>query len=192
MKKLVSLVGETFNHLTVDSLAESFDSERRWICRCTCGKKTGPITSYNLKSGHTKSCGCLKSRGLESKKGYEKLYNGFEDLSSTYWCVVKHNAKTRDIEFKITIEEAWNQFVKQYKKCAISGELIILDKKYGTNARLGALEYRKQTASLDRIDSSKGYTVDNIQWVHKTVQQMKMSIEDKTLIEWCKKIANNN
>ena len=36
-----------------------------------------------------------------------------------------------------------------------------------------------KTASLDRIDSSKGYTEDNIQWVHKDVNQMKMDLPEQ-------------
>ena len=185
-----SLVGEIFNHLTVISLAESTDTERRWICRCTCGNITNPIISYNLKKGYVKSCGCLKERGLENKEGYKRLYRGFEDLSASYWGSIMYGAKIRNLEFDITMEDAWNKYIKQDRKCALSGESIFIDSKYGTNSRRYSTEPRKQTASLDRIDSSKGYTVDNIQWVHKVVNYMKMDVSDESLIEWCKKIAN--
>ena len=50
----------------------------------------------------------------------------------------------------------------------------------------------EQTASLDRIDSKKAYTLDNVQWVHKTVNQMKWTLASKEFIEWCKTIAQNN
>jgi hypothetical protein len=33
-------------------------SHRRWICRCACGRQT-PVREDVLKSGHTRSCGCL-------------------------------------------------------------------------------------------------------------------------------------
>jgi hypothetical protein len=47
------------------------------------------------------------------------------------------------------------------------------------------------TASLDRKDSGKGYTLDNVQWVHKRVNIMKNIISDMEFIEWCKKVANH-
>jgi len=46
----------------------------------------------------------------------------------------------------------------------------------------------KTTASLDRIDSTKGYTLDNIQWVHKTLNRLKMNLDNQEFIEWCKKL----
>ena len=45
------------------------------------------------------------------------------------------------------------------------------------------------TASLDRIDSSKGYTIDNLQWIHKVVNIMKRNMSEAELVEWCKKVV---
>ena len=46
------------------------------------------------------------------------------------------------------------------------------------------------TASLDRIDSSKGYTIDNVQWVHKKVNMMKKDMSDSEFIAWCNEISS--
>ena len=48
------------------------------------------------------------------------------------------------------------------------------------------------TASLDRIDSLKGYTEDNVQWVHKHINFMKGSLSENKFIEYCKLIVKNN
>ncbi len=48
------------------------------------------------------------------------------------------------------------------------------------------------TASLDRIDSSRGYTLDNIQWVHKDLNKMKTNYPNDYFIKMCKYVANNN
>jgi hypothetical protein len=48
------------------------------------------------------------------------------------------------------------------------------------------------SASLDRIDSSKGYVKGNVQWTHKTVNIMKQAMSDEELIDWCKVIVKNN
>jgi hypothetical protein len=45
---------------------------------------------------------------------------------------------------------------------------------------------------LDRVDSSKGYIEGNVQWVHKTINLMKQSFNQKEFIHFCKLVANNN
>ena len=47
------------------------------------------------------------------------------------------------------------------------------------------------TASLDRIDSSKGYTKDNVQWVHKDINYIKRDLSDSEFITLCKKVATH-
>lgn len=52
------LSGRTFNLLTVQSRAENRGDKRAyWNCLCICGQST-IANSHDLKSGHTKSCGC--------------------------------------------------------------------------------------------------------------------------------------
>lgn len=54
------IVGQTFNNLTV---LEKTDVRMAgaivWKCQCKCGNFCY-VSTGNLKSGHTKSCGCLK------------------------------------------------------------------------------------------------------------------------------------
>jgi hypothetical protein len=66
--------------------------------------------------------------------------------------------------------------------CALSGEPIYFGK------------YRKHetTASPDRIDSTKGYVMGNVRWVHKYVNTMRNNKSDKEFIEWCKKVFEFN
>lgn len=47
-----------------------------------------------------------------------------------------------------------------------------------------------QTASIDRIDNSKGYIVGNVQWVHKQVNFMKGTMKQKEFIKFCKLISS--
>ena len=71
--KYESLIGRTFGKLTV--IAEDLDRyneelkntnkpHKYWWCRCSCGKEQlFSIEGSKLKSGHTTSCGCVKSLG---------------------------------------------------------------------------------------------------------------------------------
>ena len=47
------------------------------------------------------------------------------------------------------------------------------------------------TQSLDRIDSTKGYTIDNVQWVHKYINLMKHQLTQQQFIDFCKKVVEH-
>ena len=50
---------------------------------------------------------------------------------------------------------------------------------------------RSMTASLDRIDSCKGYTIDNVQWVHKWINVMKSDHSQDEFIALCRAVTTH-
>jgi len=52
-----------------------------------------------------------------------------------------------------------------------------------------SLAYGAQTASLDRVDSRKGYVVGNIQWVHSMVNMSKNKYPQDKFIEMCRAVT---
>ena len=54
----LDLTGKKFNMLTVTGRGNRMCGRATWRCTCDCGRVTDVITD-KLKSGHTKSCGCL-------------------------------------------------------------------------------------------------------------------------------------
>lgn len=120
-----------------------------------------------------------KRRDIFQKK------DGQGDISSQYWNKIKQGAVKRGLEFNITGEYIWNLFLYQGKKCAITGVDLTLSSGGSKDRR------RYQTASLDRIDSSRGYTEENVQWVHKYINRMKGASHDSELYEWAKLIYEN-
>lgn len=65
--KAVNLVGEKFNRLMVVSRSENRgDGRAYWNCICDCGG-INIAAANDLKSGHTKSCGCLNDEIRQSK-----------------------------------------------------------------------------------------------------------------------------
>ena len=55
----MSLVGRKFGRWTVIAKDEMKSSKQYWLCECECGNKK-PVVKYNLTSGRSKSCGCLR------------------------------------------------------------------------------------------------------------------------------------
>lgn len=111
----------------------------------------------------------------------DKLRTGHEGISGTTWARIKCGARTRDLTFNLTPKEAWELFLKQEGKCALSGVAIIIDERNGLI-----------TASLDRIDSGKGYSIENVQWVHKDINVAKMSMQNQEFIAMCIAVATNH
>ena len=59
MGRLIDLHGLTFNRLTVTGRALNNRHKRAmWFCTCSCGREC-IVESWCLRSGNTKSCGCL-------------------------------------------------------------------------------------------------------------------------------------
>lgn len=169
-----SIKNKKYGRLTTIKISgKDRHGKSKWLCKCECGKEI-IVNASSLKRGLTKSCGCLK---------HELNYKGFEKINGSYWNCVKKSANDRGFSFEIKIEEAWNLYLNQNKKCALTG----VDIKFVTNND----KQKFQTASLDRIDSNKNYTIDNVWWIHKRVNRMKSVIPKEELIFWCHKIVEN-
>lgn len=84
MGKLIDLTGQRFGKLTVMKRADDkCDGKHRpivtWECVCDCGNITN-VTSQSLRTGSTKSCGCLQK---ERPDGYTA--NNFIDLTGEHF-----------------------------------------------------------------------------------------------------------
>lgn len=124
---------------------------------------------------------------LDWKKIHKKKvrYLGYKDLSGSYWYNVKQNAKKRNLVFDLDIKDAYSILERQKFICALSGLTIKTVKSFSKNKK-------DQTASIDRIDSTKGYTIDNVQWVHKIINKLKFDMDQKRFIELCGLIYNRS
>jgi hypothetical protein len=110
----------------------------------------------------------------------------FGDIHQSYIYLIKNRAKNKNLDFNLTGAYLWKLFIKQNKKCALSGLELHFPKAWGVKSKTLI------TASLDRIDSNKGYIIGNVQWVHKTINTMKMNLTDSEFIKFCKKVAINH
>lgn len=77
-RKRIELTGQRFGRLTVLRFVGKRESEHLWRCRCNCGNAS-VVNGGNLRTGHTRSCGCLHSEattarntthGMSHSRGY--------------------------------------------------------------------------------------------------------------------------
>jgi hypothetical protein len=149
-----------------------------WLCRCECGNEK-KIREDTLTGGASKSCGCVNRHcNINNRR-----WKGFGEISATFWNKVRRGAERRKIEFSLKIEDMWDLFLEQKKKCALSDVELSFSKR---------IKDYDGNASIDRIDSSKGYIKGNVQWVDKKVNFMKITLSQENFIAICKLVAIKN
>jgi hypothetical protein len=157
---------------------------------CSRCKKELPLTkeffhvSKFLSDGFNSHCkNCRKDTYYKRREPVQDikrlLTERFSDLKTrTKNKRVKYNiALNFDVEYLL---ELWN---KQSGKCAIS------------NIEMTFVLYEghiKTNASIDRINSNKGYSKDNIQLVCSIINKMKLDMTKEELMFYCKEILRNN
>jgi hypothetical protein len=119
-------------------------------------------------------------RAHGSKMTAHPGWRGYGDLSLTQFKNIAHNAKIRNIEFRLTIEELWELYLRQSGKCALSG------------MEIGFVHSKRGNASLDRIDSTKPYEKGNVWWVHKDVNLAKQSLSVDQFLTLCRNVSQHN
>lgn len=172
------IIGQKFGDWEV--ISEKTEKYQRWYkfnVRCKCGFESF-ILGNTLRRGNSTCC---------RNCGNDKHYKGIGNLSSSFFSRVLEGAKKRNIEVSVTKEEILELLEKQNYKCALSGLSLIMSKSFSKDR---TNQTSSTTASLDRIDSSKGYVKENIQWVHKHVNKMKNNFDQDYFIKMCKLIGS--
>jgi len=179
MKKRLELIGKKFGKLTVISFSHyNKHGASCWNCQCDCGKMSVKRGNYLVK-GNTTSCGC----GHYKTGPNNHSWKGCGDISATLWERTRTNAIRRKHKFSVSIKDAWKLFLKQNKKCALTDVPLHFNLTTGKDDGV---------ASLDRIDSTKEYTLENIQWVRRDINFMKQKMNQTQFIEMCKRVSDAN
>lgn len=182
MKTLKPLNGYKFGDLVVIGKSHSTNGVLRWKCRCKCGN-IKYHTRQNILKGTIRSCGCFKS----SCKGiHHKNWKGYGKISSALFSKIKALSQRRHLKFDLTIQYLWKLFKQQNEKCPLSGIVLTFP------LTAHEITHGKGSASLDRIDSSRGYIKGNVQWVHKDINMMKQQFSQSYFIEMCHLVSKNN
>lgn len=148
----------------------------RWCKPCS---ECGEIQDYLRRNYAIQSFNLGKTCKKCSNRKTENCHRGFYgQLRKSWWNKIEWHAKSRGLEFSITAEYVQELWEKENKKCALSGTPVDWQ---GINTDI--------TASIDRIDSSKGYVKGNVQVVHKHINMMKQAYSNEYFIELCCAVA---
>ena len=163
--------------------------EAQILCQCGCGFEK-LVYCLTLVKGQSTACfNC----GHGNKGANNTQWSGHEEVPGTFISRIKSGAKLRKkgIEVNINAKDIYELWIKQNKKCALSGLPIDFTNTNKGNFRQGSKYDLICSASLDRIDSNKGYTKENIQLVHKDVNMIKKEYDQDYFLTLCRLITEN-
>lgn len=184
MRNICDLSGQKFGRLLVVSFSGRRERCTLWLCKCDCGNTTIVSTSA-LKSGNTKSCGCLHREYMIERN--QKM--------------AKHGAKTIDHE-RDRLYDIW---ISMRKRCNLPSSDAY--KYYGGRGIKVCEEWDKdyipfrdwalsngyqKNLSIDRIDTNGNYCPENCRWVTAKTQAnnrtnnrvIEYNGEARTIAEW--------
>ncbi len=170
--KRMDLTGQRFGRLVVIKSAPNMGVENAYHCRCDCGSLK-VFRRSNIKSGHTKSCGCLgKETHFKHGACRTRTYNSW--MSAKRRCDYPEATGYRNYGGRgITMCDRWYNSYQAF---------------------LSDMGERPKEHSIDRIDPNGNYEPDNCRWASRKTQNnntsrshiLEFQGRKQTISQWAK------
>ncbi len=177
-----SIVGCKFGRLVVvRRVYPNHRDQIAWLCKCSCGKYIRS-TSYFLRAGIVKSCGCFR-------RDFPRLTKRTHGMTNTPTYGSWSKAKSRIFNKSDPKYSEYGGRGLKFSKRWLKFEVFLQD-----------MGVRPPNTSIDRINNNRGYFPDNCRWASIDQQSSNKSnnmyylIAGENLIarDWCKRFNVSN
>lgn len=193
-----NLAGLKFGRLSViEYMGPNKFRAATWLCRCDCGTDT-VVTAGQLKSGGTRSCGCLqREKARETVLAYYKSdrykppsrYKHGMAKTPLYNAWLRMRGRCNNPKFEhydryggrgIKVCAEWNEHFEPFMEWALANGF-------------------EEGLEIDRIDNNGDYCPENCRWATRTEQMRNRSNTifvthngvTKALVQWCEELGVN-
>jgi hypothetical protein len=162
----IDLTGQRFGKLIVlyYSRTQKPRGEAYWQCLCDCGNEI-PVTGGHLKTGHTRSCGCLqreKTGNMSRGNVWGRKYEDPRELSAkTVWAVSYADGCSLEKFLELSQLPCFYCGIRNSN----SFNKYITKDGYSTNIAVTTEWAEKATFTyngLDRVDPERDHSEDNV------------------------------
>lgn len=179
--KMYDLKGKKFGRWKIFEKGEQGGT---WRCKCKCGT-IRTVPTYSLRSGASKSCGCIRKEQLSKRRKSHGYTIGGQHPVYKVWLMMKQrclNPNNKDYKYYgnkgITICERWINSFENF---------------------LEDMGDKPKKLTLDRIDNKGNYEPSNCKWstrseqMRNTIRTRKIKYDNKTLCikDWSIKLKIN-
>lgn len=171
----INEVGNKYGRLLVTKYVGKIKNKTSWECICDCGN-TKIVPGINLRTGQTRSCGCLHREQLIAR---QKKYDVPKRLRYIWHKIIDRCENEKNVAYKyyggkgIKVCDTWHDSYQFFQWAMSNG--------YSENL------------TIDRINFNGNYEPNNCRWVSFKKQQNNKSNNryetingiTKTVQEWC-------
>jgi hypothetical protein len=183
--RVKNITGQLFGRITVLSFRDIHKRRTRWYCVCSCGEKL-TCSGSALKTGNTRSCGCLKRDTTIERNITQSTTHGMTATSIyNVWASMKRRCcRPSSQDYKnyggrgITVCERWLEFENFYEDMG---------------------DRPSNQYSIERIDNDGDYCLDNCKWIltsnqaknRRTNRRLSYNGETRIVVDWARHLNMN-
>lgn len=193
MPRFKDRTNDKYGRLTVISHAgKDHRGKHLWLCLCECGNEK-VVVSDNLSSGKSNSCGCLKAEFLSRKGNQYGLYDNREEaILRVQYSHLKRRDKKKGFAKTMSFDVFSLLSKSPCKYCGLEYSREIEDRLNESKKQRRLSDHVLKCNGIDRIDSSKGYTVENSVSCCKYCNTAKNTMSEVDFFKWIKRVYDFN
>ena len=177
------LTEQRFGSLTVKRLFELKNTrgELLWECKCDCGMTKIVKTSHLMKGG-VKSCGCQTSKLMS--RAHRRL-GPKERFIKSVMTAYQNSAKQRNLDLTITLDELEKLVFLPCHYCGLASS---------NTFRIEYVDGEEifRWNGIDRLDSKRGYNVDNCVPCCKMCNRAKSNLTLLEFQNWVNRLIDHS
>lgn len=157
---IIIVPGSRFGRFTVEADAGvRWNKQVVWLCRCDCGRMRS-VRARNLRSGNTRSCGCLNRETILCTAPTRALKHGATARGAS------EGERGAYVSWANMLQRCTNPNATNFENWGGRGIKVCKrwQGKHGFAHFLADMGPRPEGLSLDRIKVNRGYSKKNCKW----------------------------